>query len=532
MKKFIKQIIKEALDEALRDELPDYMINVVKKNNPDVANKFLDMDVPKHTELIPNVKVEIVEPSIKNKFIKEIQEYFTESILEQFYKTAVFKTFNDLNYAKIIAKSLNTTPKMVLGLSSTKITYFKFLKTLYSKNFTLLQGKDNNINNPIFSNNKSNLFTFVKSFNKAFPELAVDFNSFLNDRVFQGLREPIFNFEQNVMDLGKSKLYLYITDKPADVLRMSVSDFYSSCQNMYTGARNTQLLSNIFDKNSKIAYLIFDSPYVDNQGNGHPFTPIARTIIRVGENNRIMFDVTYPNRMEDDFYQIIERYAKIKNQGKEDDIYPYEYKVGLPKPYMDKYQMYSDGGDLQDKINVLARELDVDYNEIDIISDNRFNWKNQVYDIYDKEDANEYARDYFENNWLEELMKIGDDVTFYDIVVDYKIFDLKTVYNLLEIDDSIEDINQIGLAKSFKNYLENNNITTLKDFDKILEEKMKNITRNHLSWYRENLKNLNNVFMYFGGIENCRKIALAKYDNKEIYRRGYYIYLVNNNYEY
>jgi hypothetical protein len=96
----------------------------------------------------------------------------------------------------------------------------------------------------------------------------------------------------------------------------------------------------------------------------------------------------------------------------------------------------------------------------------------------------------------------------------------------------MEHINKIGLAKSFKNYLENNNITTLKDFDKILEEKMKNITRNHLSWYRENLKNLNNVLIYFGGIENCRKIALAKYDDKEIYRRGYYIYLVNNNYEY
>jgi hypothetical protein len=57
MKNYIKKIIKEALDEALRDELPDYMIKAVKANNPKVADKVLDMDVPKHTELIPNVKI-------------------------------------------------------------------------------------------------------------------------------------------------------------------------------------------------------------------------------------------------------------------------------------------------------------------------------------------------------------------------------------------------------------------------------------------------------------------------------------------
>jgi membrane protease subunit (stomatin/prohibitin family) len=180
------------------------MINAVKSNNPDYADKFLDMDVPKHTELIPNVKIELNEPKIKQNFIKEIQSYFKESILNQYGETAVFKHFNDLKLAKIIAKSLNVSPKIILGLSDVS-----YLKVLYSKNFSLLQGKDNDINNPIFSNNKSNLFTFVKSFNKAFSQYQVKLDDFLNDRIFVGLREPIMNFDENVKDLNKAKLYLF-----------------------------------------------------------------------------------------------------------------------------------------------------------------------------------------------------------------------------------------------------------------------------------------------------------------------------------
>ena len=68
--------------EALKDELPDYMINAVKKNNPNLADKFLSMDVPKHTEVIPNLKIEIDEPSIKKKFVSEI--LFPEAVKSAF----------------------------------------------------------------------------------------------------------------------------------------------------------------------------------------------------------------------------------------------------------------------------------------------------------------------------------------------------------------------------------------------------------------------------------------------------------------
>jgi hypothetical protein len=517
MYNIIKRIIKESLDEALRDELSDYMINAVKKNNPNVADKFLDMDVPKHTELIPNVKIEINEPNLENRFVKEIQEHFAKSILEQFYKTSVFKSFNTLSYAKILAKSLNTTPKIALGLSDTKITYFKFLKTLYSKEFTLLQAKDNDFNNPVFSNNKSNLFTFIKSFNKAFPDNAVDFNSFLNDRVFVGLREPIMNFEQNVMDLAKSKLYLYITDKPADILRMSVSNFYSSCQNLYTGGYNEKLLANVFDKNSKVAYLIFDSPYVDNQGNKHPFTPISRTIIRIGRDNKVLFDRNYPSEMEQDFHNVIEKYTQLKNQGNTNSIYDYE-NIGLPAPYMDRFKMKSTGGESELENNpravALADELGLDINELEEVNDVTFSNGGQRYVVYTEEEADEYTRDYMRDNWTE---YIGGSPNFYDLVIS-GVLVKKRVYSTLGITDDYLDEQGIN----FEEYLEDIGIKSLYDFNQNIS---KNGYSNYWNWYREGETfNLDKVIRYLGGMGEARNMALASYDGREYYNDGYIIY--------
>ena len=93
MKYLIKRIILEQLDEALQDELPQYMIDAIKKNNPNVADVFLNADVPKHTELIPNVKVEVNEPQITKDFIKDIQTHFSNSIESQFKKTKLYFCF-------------------------------------------------------------------------------------------------------------------------------------------------------------------------------------------------------------------------------------------------------------------------------------------------------------------------------------------------------------------------------------------------------------------------------------------------------
>jgi len=502
MKNLIKKIIKEALDEALKDEIPDYMIKAVKSNNPDLADKYLDMDVPKHNEIIPDVKIEIKEPNIRNQFINQIQEHFKESILNQYNQTAVSKYSNDLKFAKIIAKSLNVSPKIILGLS--RVNY---LKVLYSKNFSLLQGKDNtDINNPIFSNNKSNLFTFVKSFIKAFPQYQVKLDEFLNDRIFTGLREPIMNFDENVMDLAKSKLYLYITDKPADILRMSVSNFYSSCQNLYSGAFNEQLLSNIFDENSKIAYLIFDSPYIDNQGNKHPFTPIARTIIRVGNDNKIMFDVVYPQEMENQFYNIIENYTNLKNEGEEDDSYPYK-QIELPEPYMDKYRITSNIPlEKNKRALTLAKFLNINVNQLTEITDDYFKYNNIGYTIYTEREANEEALDEFRRGWREELR----NQNFYDLIEKYKILKYNAVTKILNYNNNDKI--------TFKDFLKKENIITLRDFEDFLKQKFSDF----YNWYvEEQTYNMQNLINFYGGMQKMRKNYIGK---KEYKINDFYIY--------
>jgi hypothetical protein len=509
----IKQIIRESLDEALKDELPDYMIKAVKNNNPNYADKFLDMDVPQHTQLIPNVKIELNEPKIKQTFIKEIQKHFKESILNQYGETVVFQYFNDLKLAKIMAKSLNVSPKIILGLSDVS-----YLKVLYSKNFSLLQGKDNNIDNPIFSNNKSNLFTFIKSFNRAFPQYQLNLDEFLNDRIFVGLREPIMNFNENVKDLNKARLYLYISDKPADILRMSVSNFYTSCQNMYTGAANEQLLANVFDENSKLAYLIFDTPYIDNQGNKHPFTPIARTIIRVGKNDKIMFDVTYPNEMENSFYKIIEKYTNLKDEGTVDSYYPYK-SVGLPPPYMDKYSIETQYLPLHKnpKAIALAKFLNIDLEKLrfryEPVGD-EFVWDGYRHIVYTENEANEQALDELRNDWVENEKILNTN--FYDLVVVHKILDLKSVLKALKYD--------FYKKMPVQDFFKEKKISNYKDFEHYLEIEMNDIW----IWFIEGKTYyLNNIVNYLGGIDKVRKEYI--YLNAEEFKyNGFIIYKMPN----
>jgi hypothetical protein len=538
----IKRIIKEQLDEALRDELPDYMINAVKTNNPTMGYRYLDMDVPKHTELIPNVKIEINEPQIINNFIKDIQFSFSASIIKQFEHSKLVEILNLSGKViplleKAFSKHMDFLYKQELqhiysNMDSSKEAYLKSiikeLTLFYSKEFPLLQGKDNNLTKPIFSNNKSNIFTFIKSFNTAFPQDAVDLNAIMNDRIFQGLREPIMNFDKNVNDLAKTKLYLYITDKPADILRMSVSNFYSSCQNLYTGNKNEQLLANVFDENSKIAYLIFDSSYIDNQGNKHPFTPIARTIIRVGEKNKIMFDVTYPSTMEQYFYKIIEKYTNLKNQGQARSVYPYK-NIGLPAPYMDKYSIKSTFTYDKDEINIrrelLSNYLKVNPNYIEMIGDTHFEYNGHEYLVYTEEEADEYAMDKLRTEWYEYL---NSETSFYNLI-NLKVFNIEPIYKLFRINDASLKKNNLTLQK----FLAKLNINTLQDFENYLMNKTPiedsqdkyqqfqtrlDFKKEFLT--REDVYNIDKVVDLFGYIKDVRKATLSADGQEHFVEQG------------
>jgi hypothetical protein len=418
MRTYIKNFY-EFINEALKDEIPLYMSDIIKKRHGD---KYLDFDIPKHTDNIPNCKIEVKNENITKKSVREIIDYFRKNILKQFKETLLFELVSNNSLFK----------HMLFIVTESDFTSIKDLKILYSNNFILLQAKDNNKYNPKFSNNKSNLYNFIKSFNKAFPQDSIDYDT-TKDKVLNGLRDVIMNYENNIEKIESSKLYLYITDKPSDKLNMSVSKFYNSCQNLYNGSFNHKLLANVFDENSKLALLIFDTPYTDTKGNKIPYTSIARCIIRYSDD-KIMFDKVYPSDMEDVMYKIIEEYTDLKNNSEESDKYKYKHiDSDLPLPYMDKFNLVNIGKSLESKkIKAISEFLNVDTNEINMISENEYEHDDIIYYCMTYDEALEESKD-----------KI--------------IHDIEKEINDLHITFSIQRLLKIT-NDNFKHYVKENNI--------------------------------------------------------------------------
>jgi hypothetical protein len=81
-------------------------------------------------------------------------------------------------------------------------------------------------------------------------------------------------------------MYLYITEKSTDVMNISVSKFYTSCQELYYGGGHgttymDQLIYNLFDPNSIPAFIIYDEPYFnENKEKIVDYMPLCRRMIR------------------------------------------------------------------------------------------------------------------------------------------------------------------------------------------------------------------------------------------------------------
>ncbi len=177
----------------------------------------------------------------------------------------------------------------------------------------------------VFSNNYGNINKFVSSYNSAFPNDKVE-EDFFSSTVFSNINN-IVEGAPGVMDFdlfGKHDMYLLIEHNPSNILNISVSKFFKSCQELYTGGGHGEnylkgLLINVFDPNTIPAYLIFDTPYYNYANGGKEkeklsdFLPISRLLIRSlesfneSDSTKLYFDATYPHRMEDITRSLIER---------------------------------------------------------------------------------------------------------------------------------------------------------------------------------------------------------------------------------
>lgn len=213
-----------------------------------------------------------------------------------------------------------------------------------------------NAGDPIFTNNLVNINAFVDDYNRCYPEERVEVN--FQNRDLSQLRNLAkdnhnrdYKFEFNIF--GKD-LYLQIDHNPKDILNMSISKFYASCQHLYSGGYRSRLLGNIFDPNSIPAILLFDSPIIWGNDKLSDKLPLSRMMIRnietfdsdTNDDPKIFFDRAYPDRMKSVFGELVEKYSGNIETVEDSDSTTYIFSPDIDyddseieDPYMDRLRL-------------------------------------------------------------------------------------------------------------------------------------------------------------------------------------------------
>ena len=205
----------------------------------------------------------------------------------------------------------------------------------------------------IFTNSLVNIKSFVDDFNRCFPEEKVNAN--FEESNIQKLRNMASidenrDFEVDFKIFDKD-MYLAINHNPKDILNMSISKFYASCQHLYSGGYREQVLGNVFDPNSIPAFLTFETPIYWNKEKISDQLPLSRMMIRnietfdPKEESKIFFDRAYPDRMKDLFGVMVEKYSGVKQTADERSRITYIFTPDVDTgdsvrdPYMDRLSL-------------------------------------------------------------------------------------------------------------------------------------------------------------------------------------------------
>jgi hypothetical protein len=205
----------------------------------------------------------------------------------------------------------------------------------------------------VFTNNLTNINSFVDDFNRCFPEDKISAN--FEERNIQRVRSAASidenrDFEVDFKIFDKD-MYLSINHNPKDILNMSISKFYASCQHLYSGGYREQVLGNVFDPNSIPAFLTFETPIYWNKEKISDQLPLSRMMIRnietfdAQEESKIFFDRAYPDRMKEIFGEMMEKYSEIKQTADENSRITYIFTPDIDTedkvrdPYMDRVSL-------------------------------------------------------------------------------------------------------------------------------------------------------------------------------------------------
>lgn len=279
--------------QAKFTSLPDKFVEILNLSLSELSN------IEASNNGIERAKEVLQEFDIKNPSIDEIV-----AIFEPVFR----KLSNETGRAEMIQKDENGRP--VMGEDGRPIKVAK------------------EVGAPVFEKNLINIKSFVESYNTYYPENSVDVEIF-EDRGISNIvniaKDDCNSEYKTSFKIFNRDIYLKISHNPKDILNMSISKFYSSCQHLYSGMYSGKVLSNVFDPNSIPAFLVFDTPIYNDDEMISEQLPLSRMIVRNMEsfdnnNNdvKILFDRAYPDRMKDGiwgdvFGEIITKYTGMES---------------------------------------------------------------------------------------------------------------------------------------------------------------------------------------------------------------------------
>jgi len=310
-----------------------------------VLGKFFDCDMN---------EVYKVFTELPDKLIDILGQSISPELLKSEKLTTIFKDFNIKNPTidQIVYIYDNVFRK--LSLSETQATEMiqkdENGRPVKDEEGNMIKIKKN-AGDPIYSNNLVNINAFVEDYNRCYANDKVENGVFSNRNInsLRNLAKEDHNREYTTdFEIFNKDIYLSISHNPKDILNMSISKFYSSCQHLYGGGYRDQLLGNVFDPNTIPAFLVFESPLFWGDEKISDNLPLSRMMIRNIEtfddnaDAKIFFDRAYPDRMKNIFNEIVEKYSENKSTIDDNDGGTYLFTPDIDPndsvrdPYMDK----------------------------------------------------------------------------------------------------------------------------------------------------------------------------------------------------
>jgi len=443
--------------------------------------------------------------SLPDKFVEILNGSLDVDSLDGTNKSSDFSYMNkDILRAKECLKEFDIRNPSVDEIVSISVPVFRKLSNETNKDKMIQRDGDgkpiydeNNkplmiekeIGFPIYSNNLINITSFIDDYNKFYDDVVnLDFNDPNITSILNRVKEDVNGDYKTSFKIFDRDVYLKISHNAKDILNMSISKFYSSCQHLYNGMYKSKVLGNVFDPNTIPAFLVFDTPIYNGDDLLSEQLPISRMLIRNierfdSDDFDLFFDRAYVDRMKDIFDIIVEKYSGNINSTYDFDKYIYSPDINLEDSIAEPYHDHL-GYKFKPFIGVNTKRLtltgDYDWSSVEISPKSRIKELIISNPILPKSFSNLN----FDLDWIKiKYIKINDLSIFNNFNCDSIIFERCKFDNSLlkELIDNKSNINNIGLISCEidddlnLSGLDVNKLTLVYTFDGKLRELFENV---------------------------------------------------------